>query len=59
MTLNERWHNDESSKYRSINHSYDDINKHTTTNNIVIKYYQRKKRNKMNKIISRININNC
>ena len=40
-----------SNKYRFIYDSYDNNIIYTTTNNIVIKYYERKKRNRIDKVI--------
>ena len=49
--LNEKWYNDYD--------SYDNNNIYTTTNNIKIKYYERRECDKINKIILRINMNSC
>ena len=48
-----------SNRYRFIYDSYDDNIIYTTTNNIVIRYYERKNRNRTDKIILEININSC
>ena len=47
-----------SNKYRFIYDSYDDNIKHTTTNNINIKQYERKNY-KIVRIILKINMDNC
>ena len=46
-------------KYIFIYDSYDDNNIYTTTNNIEIKYYGRRKCNEIDEIILRINMNSC
>ena len=49
-----------SNKYRSIYDSYDNSIIYTTTNNIKIKYYKKKRKcNKLDEIILRINMNSC